>query len=110
MSTNDANHFSCEGFLSPISVKLRSCGLHTRSCPSRTGWLREAKTVKKIGVIHQLASWEMYVIMQDAIEEIAKKEGVEIVSADGDGDAGKQIQAIETMMNAGVDGYHLCDH
>ena len=64
----------------------------------------EAKTVKKIGVIHQLASWEMYVIMQAAIDEIAKTEGVELVVADGEGDASKQIQAIETMMNSGVDG------
>ena len=64
----------------------------------------EAKTLKKIGVIHYLQSWEMYVIMQEAIDEIAKKEGVEIVVADGNGDAGKQIQAIETMMNSGVQG------
>jgi ABC-type sugar transport system substrate-binding protein len=64
----------------------------------------EAKKLVKIGVIHQLQSWEMYVIMQKAIEEIAKKDGVELVVADGNGDANKQIQAIETMMNSGVQG------
>jgi ABC-type sugar transport system substrate-binding protein len=51
-----------------------------------------------------MASWEMYVIMQDAIEKLAKTDGVELVVADGEGDAGKQIQAIETMMNSGVQG------
>jgi len=64
----------------------------------------EAPKLKKIGVIHQLQSWEMYVIMQNAIEKLAKEEGVEIISADGNNDSGKQIQAIETMMNAGVQG------
>ena len=64
----------------------------------------EAKPLKKIGVIHYLQAWEMYVIMQEAIDTIAKEEGVEIVIADGNGDAAKQIEAIETMMNAGVDG------
>jgi len=60
--------------------------------------------LKKIGVVHQFQSWEMYVIMQQAIEELAKQEGVEIITADGKEDAGKQIQAIETMMNSGVQG------
>lgn len=64
----------------------------------------EAKPLKKIGVIHYLQAWEMYVIMQDAIDKLAEEQGVEVVMADGNGDAAKQIQAIETMMNSGVDG------
>ena len=64
----------------------------------------EEKSLKKIGVIHYLQSWEMYVIMQEAIDKIAKEDGVEIVIADGNGDAAKQIEAIETMMNSGVQG------
>lgn len=60
--------------------------------------------MKKIGVVHQFQSWEMYVIMQQAIEDIAKEEGVEIITADGKEDVSKQIQAIETMMNSGVQG------
>jgi ABC-type sugar transport system substrate-binding protein len=51
-----------------------------------------------------MASWEMYVIMQAAIEKLAKTDGVELVVADGEGDAAKQIQAIETMANSGVQG------
>jgi len=64
----------------------------------------EEKSLKKIGVIHYLQSWEMYVIMQEAIDKVAKEDGVEIVIADGNGDAAKQIEAIETMMNSGVQG------
>jgi ribose transport system substrate-binding protein len=64
----------------------------------------DAKKLVKIGVIHQMASWEMYVIMQAAIEKLAKTDGVELVVADGEGDAAKQIQAIETMANSGVQG------
>jgi len=64
----------------------------------------EAKQLKKIGVIHYLQSWEMYVIMQKAIDKLAKEQGVEVVYADGNVDAAKQIAAAETMMNSGVDG------
>jgi ABC-type sugar transport system substrate-binding protein len=46
----------------------------------------------------------MYVIMQDAIKQLANTDGVELVVADGEGDAAKQIQAIETMANSGVQG------
>jgi ABC-type sugar transport system substrate-binding protein len=64
----------------------------------------DTKKLTKIGVIHQMASWEMYVIMQASIEKLAKEDGVELVVADGQGDAAKQIQAIETMANSGVQG------
>jgi ribose transport system substrate-binding protein len=46
----------------------------------------------------------MYVIMQEAIDKLAKEQGVEVVYADGNVDAAKQISAAETMMNSGVDG------
>jgi ribose transport system substrate-binding protein len=64
----------------------------------------QAKPFKKLGVIHYLQSWEMYVIMQEAIDKLAKEQGVEVVYADGNVDAAKQISAAETMMNSGVDG------
>jgi len=89
-------------FLCALSIALASCT--TAAAPTQGAAAVEAPKLKKIGVIHQLQSWEMYVIMQDAIEKLAKQEGVEIISADGNNDSGKQIQAIETMMNAGVQG------
>jgi len=64
----------------------------------------QGKQLKKLGVIHYLQSWEMYVIMQEAIDKLAKEQGVEVIYADGNVDAAKQIAAAETMMNSGVDG------
>lgn len=84
-----------------FGILLVACS-PTAQAPAASG--SETKQLKKIGVIHQLQSWEMYVIMQDAIEELAGTDNVELVVADGNGDASKQIQAIETMMNSGVDG------
>lgn len=88
--------------LCAFSIALAACT--TAVAPTQAAAAAEAPKLKKIGVIHQLQSWEMYVIMQDAIEKLAKEQGVEIISADGNNDSGKQIQAIETMMNAGVQG------
>jgi ABC-type sugar transport system substrate-binding protein len=85
-------------------IALAACTTPAAPTDAPEGAAPEAKPLKKIGVIHYLQAWEMYVIMQKAIDEIAKEEGVEIVMADGNGDAAKQIQAIETMMNSGVDG------
>jgi ABC-type sugar transport system substrate-binding protein len=87
-----------------FSIVLTSCT--TTSAPTQAPAVSapEEKQLMKIGVIHQLQSWEMYVTMQDSIEKLAKEEGVEIVTADGNNDAAKQIQAIETMMNSGVQG------
>ncbi|MDO9547293.1 MAG: sugar ABC transporter substrate-binding protein [Pelolinea sp.] len=80
-----------------FSFALTACAAPAASAP-------DEKKLTKIGVIHQFQSWEMYVIMQDAIEKLAEEEGVELVVADGNNDSGKQIQAIETMMNSGVQG------
>lgn len=85
-----------------LSFVLASCT--SAAAPTQATAAPAAKQLKKIGVIHQLQSWEMYVIMQNAIEKLAKEDGVEIVTADGNNDSGKQIQAIETMMNSGVQG------
>jgi ribose transport system substrate-binding protein len=84
-----------------FSIALAACT--TAAAPTQAA-AAAAPKLKKIGVIHQLQSWEMYVIMQNAIEKLAKEDGVEIVTADGNNDSGKQIQAIETMMNSGVQG------
>lgn len=87
------------------AIVLSACTTPTAApTTAPQGAAPEAKPFKKLGVIHYLQSWEMYVIMQEAIDKLAKEQGVEIVTADGNGDAAKQIQAIETMMNAGVDG------
>lgn len=81
-----------------LSISLVACA------PTAPAESSDEGKLTKIGVIHQFQSWEMYVIMQDAIEKLAEEEGVELVTADGNNDSGKQIQAIETMMNSGVQG------
>lgn len=87
-----------------FTIALAACTPSAAPSESQEGAASEGKPLKKLGVIHYLQSWEMYVIMQDAIDKLAKEQGVELVIADGNGDASKQIQAIETMMNSGVDG------
>ena len=87
-----------------LAIALAACTTPAAPTDAPEGAAPEAKPLKKIGVIHYLQAWEMYVIMQEAIDKLAKEQGVEVVMADGNGDAAKQIQAIETMMNSGVDG------
>ena len=87
-----------------LVIALSACTTPGSPTDAPEGAAPEGKQLKKIGVIHYLQAWEMYVIMQEAIDKLAKEQGVEVVMADGNGDAAKQIQAIETMMNSGVDG------
>jgi ribose transport system substrate-binding protein len=96
-----------------LTMVLTACAPKPAQAPSGSapnptqapsGSAPQVKKLVKIGLIHQMASWEMYVIMQAAIEKLAKTDNVELVVADGEGDAAKQIQAIETMANSGVQG------
>ncbi len=87
-----------------VLLALAACTPKAATTQAPAAPTPEAKKLVKIGVIHQMASWEMYVIMQAEIEKLAKADGVELVVADGEGDAAKQIQAIETMANSGVQG------
>ncbi len=64
----------------------------------------EAGALKKLGLVHMLQSWQMYQVMEKAIKEQCDAQGVELVVADANGDANKQLQLIETMMNSGVNG------
>ena len=100
----DSLHLKMLSMLIAFLVALAACTPTAAPTQAPADSATEAKPLTKIGVIHQLASWEMYVIMQKAIDELAKTDGVELVVADGQGDASKQIQAIETMMNSGVQG------
>ncbi len=59
---------------------------------------------KKLGLVHNVQSWQMYQVMEKAIKEKCDAAGVELVVADANGDANKQLQLIETMMNSGVNG------
>ncbi|MEA4854020.1 MAG: sugar ABC transporter substrate-binding protein [Christensenella sp.] len=59
---------------------------------------------KKLGLVHNVQSWQMYQVMEKAIKEQCDAAGVELVVADANGDANKQLQLIETMMNSGVNG------
>ena len=100
----DSFYMKAISVLFALVIVLAACTPAAAPTQAPEGSAPEAKPLKKLGVIHYLQSWEMYVIMQDAIDELAKQDGVELVIADGNGDANKQIQAIETMMNSGVDG------
>ncbi len=59
---------------------------------------------KKLGLVHNVQSWQMYQVMERAIKAKCDAAGVELVVADANGDANKQLQLIETMMNSGVNG------
>ncbi|MEA5003143.1 MAG: sugar ABC transporter substrate-binding protein [Christensenella sp.] len=59
---------------------------------------------KKLGLVHNMQSWQMYQVMEKAIKAQCDAAGVELVVADANGDANKQLQLIETMMNSGVNG------
>ena len=59
---------------------------------------------KKLGLVHNMQSWQMYQGMEKAIKAKCDAAGVELVVADANGDANKQLQLIETMMNSGVNG------
>lgn len=60
--------------------------------------------VKKIGIAHAEEAWEMYQVMEKSIREIAEAQGIEVLTANASGDANKQLQQVETMINSGVDG------
>lgn len=68
--------------------------------PTVTG---PAGKVKKLGFVHQTASWTMYQVMEKAVAEKCAADGVEFSSADPNDDANKQAQQIETMINSGFD-------
>ena len=58
---------------------------------------------KKIGLCHYDQAWEMYKIMEDAVKKLADADGIELLTANASGDATKQLQQIETMIQSGVD-------
>ncbi len=75
----------------------------TLACaPASAGAANDGK-LKKIGFVHQTSSWQMYQVMEKAVEEKCKEAGIEFTSSDPNNDANKQAQQIETMINAGVD-------
>ncbi len=88
-----------------LAVILSACGgTAASSSPAPTGSEGGAKTLKKVGIVHFSQSWEIYIKMEKAIREMAAKDGVEIITADGAGDTNKQISGIDAMLAANVDG------
>lgn len=57
----------------------------------------------KIGICHYDQAWEMYKVMEEAIQNLADTDGIEVLTANASGDATKQLQQVETMIQSGVD-------
>ena len=62
------------------------------------------KKIEEIGVSHYLAAYEFFAKVQAGIDEVANAKGIKVSSQDANLDAAKQLQQIETFINAGVDG------
>lgn len=59
--------------------------------------------IKKIGFLHQDATWQMYQVEEAAVKALCDENGIELVSANPSSDPAKQLEQFESMVNSGCD-------
>ena len=64
---------------------------------------KDSDGIKKIGFLHQDATWEMYQVQEAAVKALCDEKGIELVSANPSSDPAKQLEQFESLVNSGCD-------